>query len=100
MGQPIATIGDSTSGHGPCNPPSTLVETGGNKTVFANKKMVVTIGGQAATHGCKDDPPHQDVVTGGSRTVLVLKKGVARQGDGLNRGSTITSGKKKILVGG
>ena len=100
MGKPVATIGDSTSGHGPCNPPSTLVETGGNKKVFAQKKLVVTIGGQAATHGCKDDPPHQDVVTGGSKRVMIMKKGVARQGDGLNRGSTITSGKKRIMVGG
>ena len=100
MGLLIATIGDGTSGHGPCNPPSTLVETGGNKTVFAQKKLVVTIGGLAATHGCKDDPPHQDVVTNGSKTVLIMKKGVARKGDGLNRGSTITSGKKRILVGG
>ena len=100
MGQPIATIGDSTSGHGPCNPPSTLVETGGNKKVFAQRQLVVTIGGQAATHGCKDDPPHNDIVTGGSKTVMILKRWVARQGDKLDRGSTITSGFKNVTVGG
>ena len=100
MGQPIATIGDSTSGHGPCSPPSTLVETGGNKKVFAQKQLVVTVGGQAATHGCKDDPPHNDIVTGGSMTVRIMKKGVARQGDRTNRGSTITSGIANVMVGG
>ena len=100
MGKPIAHIGSETSGHGPCSPPSTLVETGGNTKVLVSKKLVVTTGGKAATHGCKDDPPHNDIVTGGSKTVMILKKWVARKGDPLNRGSTITSGKKKILVGG
>ena len=100
MGQPIAHIGSSTSGHSKCSPPSKIKTSGGNSTVYVGKILIATKGGKAATHGCKDDPPHQDVVTGGSRTVLVLKKKVARQGDGLNRGSTITSGKKLILVGG
>ncbi len=99
MGQPIAHIGSETSGHGPCSPPSTLVETGGNTKVLVSKKLVVTTGGKAATHGCKDDPPHMDIVTGGSKRVLIMKKGVARQGDELNRGSTIISGNKKVLVG-
>tara|TARA_E500000305_G_C3926318_1_gene190637 strand:- start:347 stop:649 length:303 start_codon:yes stop_codon:yes gene_type:complete len=100
MGKPIAHIGSSTSGHGPCNPPSTLVETGGNTNVFVSKKLIATIGGKAATHGCKDDPPHMDVITGGSTRVMIKKKGVARQGDGLNRGSRITSGIANVLVGG
>ena len=99
MGQPIAYIGSTTSGHGPCNPPSTLVETGGNTMVFVNKKLVATIGGKAATHGCKDDPPHMDIITGGSTRVMIKKKGVARQGDALNRGSTITSGNERVMVG-
>tara|TARA_E500000331_G_scaffold340467_1_gene371791 strand:+ start:24 stop:335 length:312 start_codon:yes stop_codon:yes gene_type:complete len=103
MGQPIAHIKSETSGHGPCSPPSTLVESGGNTNVYISTGsaciLVVTKGGKAATHGCKDDPPHMDIVTGGSKRVLINKKGVARQGDELNRGSTITSGNKKILVG-
>ena len=98
MGKPIAYIGSTTSGHGPCNPPSKLVETGGNTNVFVSKKLIATKGGKAATHGCKDDPPHMDIVTGGSSTVMVGKKGVARQGDALNRGSKILLGNKQILV--
>ena len=98
MGKPIAHIGSETSGHSPCSPPSTLVETA-NKTVLVSKKLVVTVGGLAAVHGCKDDPPHQDIVTGGSKRVLIMKKGVARSGDELNRGSTILSGNKRVLVG-
>ena len=103
MGQPIAHIKSETSGHGPCSPPSKLVETGGNKNVFISTGsaciLVVTTGGKAAVHGCKDDPPHMDIVTGGSKRVLINKKGVARQGDELNRGSTIISGNKRVLVG-
>ena len=99
MRQPIAHIGSTTSGHGPCNPPSTLVETGGNTNVFVSKKLIATIGGKAATHGCKDDPPHMDIITGGSTRVMIKKKGVARQGDALNRGSTITSGNERVMVG-
>ena len=100
MGQPIAHIGSTTSGHGPCNPPSSLKTSGGNTKVYVTKILVATKGATAVTHGCKDDPPHNDIVTGGSTTVMILKKGVARKGDKLDRGSTITSGIANVLVGG
>ena len=100
MGKPIAYIGSSTSGHGPCSPPSSIIESGGNGAVYVNKMLVATKGAKAATHGCKDDPPHNDIVTGGSMTVRIMKKGVARQGDRTNRGSTITSGIANVMVGG
>ena len=100
MGKPIAHIGSNTSGHGPCSPPSSIVETGGNATVYVNKMLVATEGGKAAVHGCKDDPPHMDVITVGSMTVRIMKKGIARQGDKLNRGSTILSGMANVTVGG
>lgn len=100
MGQPIAHIGSSTSGHGPCNGPSSLKDSGGHRIVYVNKILAATKGAMAATHGCKDDPPHNDIVTGGSKTVMILKKWVARKGDPLNRGSTITSGFKNVTVGG
>ena len=100
MGQPIAYIGCSTSGHGPCNPPSTIKTSGGHKKVYVNKILVATKGALAVTHGCKDDPPHQNVVTKGSKTVTISGKWVARQGDQLDRKSTITSGFKNVTVGG
>ena len=84
MGQPIAHIGSSTSGHGPCNGPSSLKDSGGHRIVYVNKILAATKGAMAATHGCKDDPPHNDIVTGGSKTVMILKKWVARKGDPLN----------------
>ncbi len=100
MGQPIAHIGSTTSGHGPCNPPSSIKTSGGNATVYVNKMLVATKGATAVTHGCKDDPPHNDVVVKGSMTVMIMKKWVARQGDKLDRGSTITSGFANVTVGG
>ena len=100
MGKPIAHIGSTTSGHGPCSPPSKLTTSGGNGTVYVNKMFVATKGATAATHGCKDDPPHKDVVVKGSKTVMIGKKWVARLGDKLDRGSTITSGFKNVTVGG
>ncbi len=100
MGQPIAYIGSTTSGHGPCNPPSSLKTSGGNTKVYVTKILVATKGATAVTHGCKDDPPHNDVVVKGSKTVMIGKKWVARKGDKLDRGSTITSGIANVLVGG
>ena len=100
MGKPIAHIGSSTSGHGPCNPPSSIKTSGGNAQVYVTKMLVATKGATAVTHGCKDDPPHNDVVVKGSKTVMIGKKWVARKGDKLDRGSTITSGIANVLVGG
>ena len=100
MGQPIAHIGSTTSGHGPCNPPSSLKTSGGNTKVYVTKILVATKGATAVTHGCKDDPAHNDVVVKGSKTVMIGKKWVARKGDKLDRGSTITSGIANVLVGG
>ena len=100
MGQPIAHIGSTTSGHGPCNGPSSLKDGGSHRVVYVNKILAATKGAMAVTHGCKDDPPHNDIVTGGSMTVRILKRSVARQGDVLNRGSKITSGFKNVTVGG
>ena len=100
MGKPIAHIGSTTSGHGPCNPPSSLKTSGGNTKVYVTKILVATKGATAVTHGCKDDPPHNDVVVKGSKTVMIGKKWVARLGDRLDRGSKITSGIKNVLVGG
>ena len=100
MGQPIAYIGSTTSGHGPCNPPSSLKTSGGNTKVYVTKILVATKGATAVTHGCKDDPPHNDVVVKGSKTVMIGKKWVARQGDRLDRGSKITSGFANVTVGG
>ena len=74
MGQPIAHIGSTTSGHGPCNGPSSIKTSGGNATVYVNKMLVATKGATAVTHGCKDDPPHNDVVVKGSMTVMIMKK--------------------------
>ena len=64
MGKPIAHIGSTTSGHGPCSPPSSIKDSGGHAIVYVNKMLVATKGALAVTHGCKDDPPHNDIVTG------------------------------------
>ncbi len=100
-GQPIAIVGSTTSGHAKCSPPTKIVKSGKNTKVFTQKKILVaTVGAITAVHGCKDDDPHTDKVTKGSSKVMIGKSPVARQGDQLTRGATITSGNKQVLVGG
>ncbi len=99
-GQPIAIMGSTTSGHAKCSPPTKIAKIKQEKVFTQKKILVATVGSITAVHGCKDDDPHTDKVMKGAAKVMIKKSPVARQGDQLSRGASITSGNKQVLVGG
>jgi uncharacterized Zn-binding protein involved in type VI secretion len=98
--QPIARIGDKTTGHGPYLPrPS----TGGSSDVFVNGIAVSRVGDDWAPHGGIPPDVHSGEVgetVSGSGTVFVNGKPLARIGDTVDGADKIAGGSSDVFAGG
>lgn len=84
----LASVGDKTSAHPACYPPTSLVLSKKNKKIFTLKKPVSVVGDLTAPHvGPKEDcsAKHADMINkvGGSKKVFIMKIPVAVQGQNL-----------------
>lgn len=81
--------GDMCSGHG-CFPPSAAIA--GSPDVSIDKIPALRKGDAVAPHGCGKCVPHGRTVSGGSPTVFVNGKALARIGDAINCGGSVSVG--------
>lgn len=98
--QPVARVGDKTTGHGPYLPrPS----TGGSGDVFVNGIAVSREGDTWAPHNGRPDDTHAYEVgktVSGSSTVFVNGKPLARIGDIVDGADKIAGGSSDVFAGG
>ena len=106
MGRPVAVTGAAcTTGHG-CDAVTTVL--GGSSNVIVGNIGVLTVGDPLSPHTINQPPPllppcidHPgQVVNTGSATVIVNGKGIARVGDLVDIGGSITAGILNVVAGG
>ncbi|WP_086932062.1 PAAR domain-containing protein [Agarilytica rhodophyticola] len=86
---------DIGSGHG-CFPPSPA--TGGSSDVMINNIPALRKGDSVLLHACGNCPPHGRSVSAGSPTVYVNGKPLARVGDGINCGGSMSAGSGDVFA--
>ena len=106
MGRPVAVTGAAcTTGHG-CDAVTTVL--GGSSNVMIGMVGVLTQGDPLAVHTIEQVPPllppcidHPgQIVNTGSATVFVNGKPIARVGDLVDIGGSITAGVGNVFAGG
>lgn len=99
MGQPVASIGDSTTGHS-CWPTTNICQ--GASTMVVQGKSPSRVGDAAVPHTCTRDPypTHSLVISKGSSSVIYENMPVARIGDDMSCTDIIASGNNTIIIGG
>ena len=106
MARSVAVTGAAcTTGHG-CDAVTTVL--GGSPNVKIGNVGVLTKGDPLSPHTINQVPPllppcidhPAQVVNTGSATVFVNGKGIARVGDSVDIGGTITAGIPNVLAGG
>jgi uncharacterized Zn-binding protein involved in type VI secretion len=99
MGQPVSTLGDKTTGHGPYKPRANNAASG---NVKVNGKGVIRMGDGWNPH----TPPPPDIHAGetnhtttvASTKVFANGKGIARIGDSVED-DTIAAGSTNVFAG-
>ena len=97
--QPIARIGDKTTGHGPYLP---RASTGGSGDVFVNNIGVNRVGDTWAPHNGVPTGQHSGetgITDSGSATVFVNNKPLARIGDNVDGADQIAGGSSDTFAG-
>ena len=103
--QPVCTVGQQTTGHGPYKPRATHGPgDGGSSDVFVNNKGVNRVGDKWNPH---TPPPNLDYhaledgqqTVSGAFTVFVNNKSAARIGDSVDGGDTIAGGSPNVFIG-
>ena len=84
----VARQGDNSTGHDSCPPVPIVGNVSGN--VKINGRPCAYVGSVFAPHGCEDHVTHSGRVSSGSGTVFVNGKPIARQGDSVSCGGTIS----------
>lgn len=99
MGKPVASLGDSTTGHG-CWPPTVLCQSA--NSIIVQGSTPCRVGDQAVPHICTNEPypVHGLAVAQGSSSVIYEGMPVARIGDAMTCGDAIAVGKQTIIIGG
>ena len=106
MGRPVAVTGAAcTTGHG-CDSVTTVL--GGSPNVVVGNVGVLRKGDPLAKHTINQTPPllppcidhPSQVVNTGSATVFVNGKPIARVGDLVDIGGSITAGISTVFAGG
>lgn len=94
MGQPVAAIGDSTTGHGSW-PPTNICQ--GSSSIIVEGRCPARIGDEAIPHS---SPTHGLIVAQGSSSVIYDGLPVARIGDSMSCTDIIATGRQTIIIGG
>jgi len=99
MGQPVAAIGDITTGHSSF-PPTNICQ--GAQSIVVEGKSPARIGDAAVPHTSTSNPhpTHGLVVAQGSNSVIYENKPVARIGDSMSCSDVIAMGRQTIIIGG
>ena len=96
MGNPVARMGDKSTGHDAC-PPTDMITASQN--VFINGKGCGRLNDKFAAHACDDHASHNDSVIRGSNTVFVNGLPIARKGDPLTLAGNIAQGSNNVFAG-
>lgn len=99
MGQPVAAIGDSTTGHSSW-PPTNICQ--GAQTIIVQGRSPARIGDAAVPHTStrRPHPTHSLFVAQGSSSVIYEGMPVARIGDAMTCSDIIATGRPTIIIGG